>query len=202
MFRWLRGPGAVFKDPLPGSTNYLSAYDNSGQLVRTLRSDRPQENPSGDEKEGEGNEENAPGSRFGEGGAAGQNIQGDKPIPREQQRDLAPFPLNQQFKSQSVLSDGLREEIWRRVKKQGQSVRRVSADFSVDMRRVGAVVRLKEVEKAWIDQVRCLRSSPVATSRKDERGLSLLNDETTRKYSISLEDLVLRDRLVTNITTL
>ncbi|EEH21636.2 hypothetical protein PABG_03852 [Paracoccidioides brasiliensis Pb03] len=31
---WLRGPGAVFKNLRPGSTNYVSAYDNQGMLIR------------------------------------------------------------------------------------------------------------------------------------------------------------------------
>ncbi|PGH09999.1 hypothetical protein GX51_00265 [Blastomyces parvus] len=32
---WLKGPGAVFKEPKPGSTNYLSAYNNHGMLIRS-----------------------------------------------------------------------------------------------------------------------------------------------------------------------
>ena len=34
MFRWLNGPGSVFRQPLPGSTNYLNAYDRTGRLLR------------------------------------------------------------------------------------------------------------------------------------------------------------------------
>ncbi|EGC47286.1 conserved hypothetical protein [Histoplasma capsulatum var. duboisii H88] len=32
---WLKGPGAVFKDPKPGSTNYINAYSNQGVLIRS-----------------------------------------------------------------------------------------------------------------------------------------------------------------------
>ncbi|EEQ88831.1 hypothetical protein RJZ56_005072 [Blastomyces dermatitidis] len=32
---WLKGPGAVFKNPKPGSTNYISAYNNNGMLIRS-----------------------------------------------------------------------------------------------------------------------------------------------------------------------
>lgn len=64
-----------------------------------------------------------------------------------------PFPLNPAFKSQSVLSEESREEIWQRVIVQGEALKAVSAKFGVDMRRVAAVVRLKEVEKTWEAQV-------------------------------------------------
>jgi hypothetical protein len=57
--------------------------------------------------------------------------------------------LNKSFVSQPVLSDDLREEIWKRVMQDGKSVRVVSAELGVEMSRVGAVVRLKEVEKEW-----------------------------------------------------
>jgi hypothetical protein len=60
-----------------------------------------------------------------------------------------PFPANRNFVSDPVLSEEAREEIWQRVVKQGEAIKTVSANFSVDMRRVAAVVRLKEVEKAW-----------------------------------------------------
>jgi hypothetical protein len=64
-----------------------------------------------------------------------------------------PFPANPNFKSENVLSEKSREEIWRRVVKQGEAIKAVSANFGVDMRRVAAVVRLKEVEKAWQREV-------------------------------------------------
>lgn len=64
-----------------------------------------------------------------------------------------PFPANPAFKSENVLSENAREEIWRRVVKQGEAIKAVSANFGVDMRRVAAVVRLKEVEKAWQREV-------------------------------------------------
>jgi hypothetical protein len=72
-----------------------------------------------------------------------------KDLPEETQRDRVPFPLNRNFYSQPVLSEELREEIWSRIMKDGKSVREVSAELKVEMSRVGAVVRLKEVEKEW-----------------------------------------------------
>jgi len=105
MFAWLEGPGESLRYPLPNSTNYLSAYDKRGKLLR----------------EGE-----------------------DTPESRE---DLRPFPLNQHFISESILSEDLRQEIWRRVQVEKKSVRTVSVELGVEMRRVGAVVRLVELEK-------------------------------------------------------
>jgi hypothetical protein len=58
-----------------------------------------------------------------------------------------PFPLNQQFVSEPILSEELSNEIYKRVAQQKKSVRSVSVELRVDMRRVGAVVRLKELEK-------------------------------------------------------
>ncbi|KAB5559775.1 eukaryotic mitochondrial regulator protein-domain-containing protein [Coniochaeta sp. 2T2.1] len=60
-----------------------------------------------------------------------------------------PFPNNPFFVSEPVLSEDSREEIWRKVVQEGEAIKSVSANYGVDMRRVAAVVRLKEVEKAW-----------------------------------------------------
>lgn len=70
--------------------------------------------------------------------------------PREPVREPShqyPFPMNRSFKSEAILSEALRLEVWKRVQVEGQSVRQVSAELNIDMRRVGAVVRLVEVEK-------------------------------------------------------
>jgi hypothetical protein len=64
-----------------------------------------------------------------------------------------PFPLNPLFRSQPVLSEEARESIWSRVVKDGEALKVVSADLGVDVRRVAAVVRLKEVEKRWVAEV-------------------------------------------------
>lgn len=64
-----------------------------------------------------------------------------------------PFPANPHFVSQSVLSEDLRNEIWARVVQQKQSIRDVSVRLGVDMRRIGAVVRLVELERRMRSQV-------------------------------------------------
>ncbi|KIX10519.1 uncharacterized protein Z518_01602 [Rhinocladiella mackenziei CBS 650.93] len=131
---WLQGPGENFRHPLPGSTNYLSAYNRKGQLLRGGDSPSSQSpNPS-----------NAP---LTEDEKALEAATEEPKVPRETEDDLRPFPLNKHFISQSILSDELREEIWRRVQEVGKSVRQVSVEMGVDMRRVAAVVRLVEVER-------------------------------------------------------
>lgn len=76
-------------------------------------------------------------------------------LPPETAEDLRPFPLNQYFRSQPVLSEDLREAIYNRVKRDGATVSLASVEFGVSNERVGAVVRLKQMEKEWVAQV-CL----------------------------------------------
>lgn len=140
MFSWLNGPGAVFRHPLAGSTNYLNAYDPSGQLIRATKGERKSESDVLSEEDDEG-------------GSTERNLKGEKPIPKETLDDLMPFPMNRQFRSQPVLSEDLKDEIHRRWQT-SQSVRRISAELQVEMRRVGAVIRLKAVEEQWKIQVR------------------------------------------------
>jgi hypothetical protein len=71
-----------------------------------------------------------------------------------------PFPLNPFFTSEPILSEGFRDAIYERVAVQKKSVRSVSVDFGVDMRRVGAVVRLVELEKRWKEQVKFFHFPP------------------------------------------
>jgi hypothetical protein len=52
-----------------------------------------------------------------------------------------------------VLSQELREEIYRQVADRGADITSVSAAFGVDIRRVAAVVRLMAVEKQWVAEV-------------------------------------------------
>lgn len=168
MYAWLNGPGRVFREPLPGSTNYLGAYDRSGNLIRLRDSAAEQEETeetdeqlSEDEK-AKIEEDEAGLSDFEkeqrkeqrEAEAADEKEGKRTKLPKEKTRDLRPFPLNQSFRSEAVLSEGLREEIYRQVIENGQSVQTVSAVYGVDMRRVAAVVRLKTVEQDWIKQVR------------------------------------------------
>ncbi|KAJ9612556.1 hypothetical protein H2200_004153 [Cladophialophora chaetospira] len=139
---WLNGPGENFRYPLPGSTNYLSAYDRRGTLLRgkdqkqNVQGESSKEKPLDDTMTAD--EEALE--------AAVTETEKEYKLPKESLEDLRPFPLNKNFVSQSILSDELRNEIWERVQRQGKSVRQVSMEMGVDMRRVAAVVRLVEVE--------------------------------------------------------
>ncbi|TKA78856.1 hypothetical protein B0A49_02075 [Cryomyces minteri] len=149
MWAWLNGPGRVFHQPLPQSTNYLGAYDKSGRLIRgTTRARKSDEDKSAQAKDGEEDDdaltelEKKP----------QENNEDENSLPPETLEDLRPFPLNREFRSQPVLSVELRDAIYNRVVRDGLSVKAVSAEFRVEMARVGAVVRLKAVEEQWIKE--------------------------------------------------
>lgn len=165
MFRWLEGPGSVFKDPLPGSTNYLNAYDENGRLIRASEKE-PKPKDSDDEQTAL-----LPGEEGLEGKSSEKNFAMGQGIPKEQHEDLIPFPMNRQFRSQPVLSDELRDEVWYRHSELKRSVRVISAELGIEMRRVGAVIRLKAVENEWVKEVRQfhVRLSTAATTYNDEK---------------------------------
>lgn len=168
MQEWLNGPGKVFREPLPGSTNYMAAYDKSGHLIRGKRQNQGEETAEEDaipeEMEPEirkqeiddGLDELEMQKRFEEREfvrqrKAERDARGG--LPRERPFDMRPYPLNYNFRSQPVLSEELREVVYQQVAVNGVDVSTVSAAFSVDTRRVAAVVRLKTIEKQWIEDV-------------------------------------------------
>ena len=145
MWAWLHGPGAVFRQPLQGSTNYLKAYDKFGNLLRVSGSRQKGEDEDGHEK--------ATKTQHGSRDEDSEGLTDKGKLPPEAPEDLEPFPLNRFFRSHPVLSVELRDEIYRRVVEEGQTVRQISQDLFVDMRRVGAVIRLKTIEQQWSNQV-------------------------------------------------
>ncbi|KAK3712286.1 hypothetical protein LTR37_009148 [Vermiconidia calcicola] len=168
MFAWLKGPGKVFREPLAGSTNYLSAYDREGNLLRApqnnnrggRRQQQSLDDPELDEDEGavqareyaQGLSEEAVNRRTASREKRRQekmDLEARGGIPKEQPRDMRPYPLNQQFRSQPVLSEELREKIYELIVMERIDLKSVSATFGVDIRRVAAVVRLKSLEKQW-----------------------------------------------------
>ena len=66
---------------------------------------------------------------------------------------LQVFSTNPYFRSMPVLSFEARERIWENVMKAGLPLKAVSARYSVDVRRVAAVVRLMEMEKRMEENV-------------------------------------------------
>jgi len=210
-YEWLNGPGRQLKEPIPDSTNYLGAYDKYGNLVRAgpgWRRDGGAKAAASTEAEQAGAEAKAeeitekatPAGQESldaldaaiQSGAAEEKdtkkpkeADNDSKLPPETAEDLRPFPLNQWFRSQPVLSEDLREAIWRRVKKDGATVSLASVEFGVSNERVGAVVRLKQMEKEWIAQVcsHIFINSP--TTRHDE----LLKNRLVFKTSTWLQNL-------------
>ena len=156
MLQWFRGPGAVFRVPLKGSTNYLSAYDKEGNLVRMGA--QLEEGEGGRNARREDEEDGDQRKQRDQRGEQGDNKKKNnkKDLPPETLEDLQPFPLNQYFRSSPVLSEALRNEIYERVAGKGQTVRQASQELGVEMRRVGAVVRLKRVELDWLRDVSTL----------------------------------------------
>jgi len=153
MFAWLNGPGRSLREPIPGSTNYLGAYDKAGRMRRSRR----QEQEQAEEKEN--GEEN--GQQDARSGSREQTQKHDPAGERNfrpngdpsKSLDQKPYPLNEYFMSQPVLSEQLRENIYQEVVQKGSSISQASIRWHVDMRRVAAVVRLKSVEKQWIEEV-------------------------------------------------
>ncbi|KAI0012008.1 eukaryotic mitochondrial regulator protein-domain-containing protein [Xylariaceae sp. FL0662B] len=87
----------------------------------------------------------------GPGRAFRKHTPGSTNYLRKRKADFVPqpFPSNYQFRSEPVLDDNARELIWKKVMRSGETVKAVSAELGVDIRRVAAIVRLKEVEKDW-----------------------------------------------------
>jgi hypothetical protein len=178
----MNGPGRQLKEPIQGSTNYLGAYDKYGNLVRAPPGwTRPDSNAKKDTLEEAGpdmkaqevtKDANAEQTPVGQedldvGEAQSRDAkrpskekEDDGKLPPETAEDLRPFPLNQYFRSQAVLSEDLREAIYKRVKRDGATVSLASVEFGVSNERVGAVVRLKQMEKEWIAQVCSSHSLP------------------------------------------
>lgn len=165
MYAWLNGPGKAFRDPLPGSTNYLGAYDRRGELIRGKREEKSKyDDPELDESETtiqareleQGLSQEAVKRRAAEREkkrAERREMEERGGIPRERPSDMRPYPLNQQFRSQPVLSEALRTKIYELIVDGGMDLKAVSAMYNVDIRRVAAVVRLKSLEKQWVAEV-------------------------------------------------
>jgi hypothetical protein len=128
MFDWLNGEGAVLKTHLPGSTNYLTNLKERNPGTR-----EPDKAAAG----------------MAEGGKSSGSGKGAAALGGAESSEDRPFPLNPSFVSESILSEELRNEIYKRVVAEKKSVRAVSVELGVDMRRVGAVVRLVELETRW-----------------------------------------------------
>ncbi|PKY06266.1 hypothetical protein P168DRAFT_288213 [Aspergillus campestris IBT 28561] len=99
-----------------------------------------------------------------------------------------PFPLNPYFSAENILSEELRNEIHARVTgRNKKSVRAVSVELGVDMRRVAAVVRLVELEKRMKSQNKQL-ALPYARAVHEMVPTTPLHKENRRAHE-SINDL-------------
>lgn len=96
-----------------------------------------------------------------------------------------PFPLNPLFRSQPVLDEHTKELIWKKVIQRGDAIKAVSAEMGVDVRRVAAVVRMKQIEKQWVQQV-SLPSPPLFLSAFTPLGSERTLRDEIHTNSISL----------------
>ena len=188
-YAWVQRVGRNFLKPAKSGTNYVTCYDDSGQLMREKdakdRKSRTKREASKDtkakSKEEEGEQEEA---QEAEAAKEQDSIYEEDPEFRGQDEDeepsirsgarrtkksegkddgmelrnedLQPFPQNPVFRSESVLSPEMRDEIYARVMARGKTVRQVSQEMQVEMRRVAAVVRMKTMEQNWIKDVSLL----------------------------------------------
>ena len=134
MFRWLKNEGNALKNVSSNGPRYIGE-----ELQESRPSRKADEEAEEDENTSEGEDASAGGVK--------------EETSRRKKGNLHPFPSNTRFKSESVLSEELKDHIWHQITVEKQTIRRVSADLQVDMRRVGAVVRLKSLEKEWEKEV-------------------------------------------------
>lgn len=94
-----------------------------------------------------------------------------------------PFPNNPLFRSEKVVNDPTRRLIYQRATQEGQALKAIAAEMGLDVRRVAAIVRLKEAQKQWTNSVSFYNFCLCFLHQH-------LHDEITfYKFSISLEDI-------------
>lgn len=137
---------------------------------------------------------NGPGAVFKQAGEEGPKYLSSYDKRTWERKDRAsnvPYPMNPAFKSTPVLSNEMREQIYKRVEIEGASVRKASAEFAVSLERVAAVVRLKAVERKWQNEVSwfCAFISSLASSLYSSF-LSYCYEEKNQIFMINLEDFI------------
>jgi hypothetical protein len=69
-------------------------------------------------------------------------------------RGPMPYGLNRYYRSERVLSEELREAIFAEWKQKEMPLAEISQRYQVCVERVAAVVRMKQIERDWLDEVR------------------------------------------------
>lgn len=164
MYRWLDGRGRVFREHTPGTPNYLGKLDRRG--------------PKGDDNS---DTSDTLANDAGEGNADEGQGRGPKA-----KVSLTPFPANKVFRSQAVLSEELRDRIFEDVVVQGMDIATASAQYSVDVRRVAAVVRLKTIENNWVNEVCYSEHPPPFVLCDDPMYTTISLEDISHGYSIAI----------------
>ncbi|KAF4589111.1 37s ribosomal protein mitochondrial [Ophiocordyceps camponoti-floridani] len=104
-----------------------------------------------------------------------------------------PFPNNPLFRSQPVLSNDTRERIWHKVVVLGHPLKGVSSELNVDVRRVAAVVRLKQLEKQMAEQGKKL-ATPYAEAVLAMLPKAILRDDRENEPFEPINDVHIHKR--------
>ncbi|KAK4222554.1 eukaryotic mitochondrial regulator protein-domain-containing protein [Podospora fimiseda] len=106
---------------------------------------------------------------------------------------LRPFPSNSDYISEPVLTDAARETIWEYAIDKNMPLKALSAQFSVDIRRIAAVLRMKAIEKKMeaankpmaIPYAKAVEKMlPRAELRQGEAAFEPINDIHVHSYTM------------------
>ncbi|KAI9726963.1 MAG: hypothetical protein M1828_000311 [Chrysothrix sp. TS-e1954] len=171
-YNWVQKVGKNFATPQQGGTNYVTCYDREGKLIRDVEAKaREQEvkeiaaenaDPERKKRVDEDDEsvydedsdvgEDELGAKASAKRARSGKKEGEEKKVNKRKEDLQPFPHNREFRSEPILSTAMRDEIYSRIMEKGKTIRQVSQEMQVEMKRVGAVVRMKTMEQDWIKE--------------------------------------------------
>lgn len=106
-----------------------------------------------------------------------------------------PFPLNPSFRPPPPLSDALKTKIYtlNQSDPQKYTPTKLSLDFKVSVDRVKAVIRLKELEKSWVDKGEVLQLEHLKGMEK-HLGVASVNNKL--KDDLAVMDLVSKTQQV------
>jgi hypothetical protein len=146
---WLESSGEQYRRPTPGRPNYLRPEDGGGHQLdaqsdaAAAREDSGRSSMLGDMEAQVGDEVAQSVTRRMQ-----QAVKPSKlpPNPR-------PYGLNLYYRSERVLSEELKEAIYLQWAEHSASLKDISQRYFVCVERVGAVIRMKQIERNWLKEV-------------------------------------------------
>lgn len=143
--------GNNFYDPIGYTTNYLGAYMPNGLMRRVVDQSRKLERDKTKLKERleEEKDDKSRAKLMADLARVEKRIEASKgQVPPAKDEDNKPFPSNPLFSSQAILTDIMKDMIFKEME-EGINMRDISRRYQIDLRRVAAVYRLKLVEMEW-----------------------------------------------------